>query len=153
CPNRKARKNVPSVEGARTPAHNRRIAPCRSRSISSIESAPATMPATSADTFDPAAQPGPPGTVNRSPARSTSPARWANASAGTSPADDTSVGSSNVSDPTRAACDSCTYENALRDGLESSLDKIDSLATQGHSRSTTRRSPDHAADPGLAIAR
>ena len=46
------RRNVPSVDGARTPVNNRPIAPCRNRAMSSIESAPAIMPATSAGTFN-----------------------------------------------------------------------------------------------------
>ena len=44
----KERKNVPSVESARTPLVSRPIAPCRNNAMSSIASAPATIPATSA---------------------------------------------------------------------------------------------------------
>ena len=40
------RRNDPSVDGARTPANTSGIAPWRSTSISSIESAPAAIPAT-----------------------------------------------------------------------------------------------------------
>jgi hypothetical protein len=54
-PNRSDRKNVPNVDGARTPVNNRPIPPCRNTAISEIESPPVTMPATSADTFNPAA--------------------------------------------------------------------------------------------------
>ena len=75
CPKRNARRNVPSVEGARTPSNSRGIPPWRSTSMSAIESAPATMPATSADTFAPAATPAPPGTVRCASASSLSPAR------------------------------------------------------------------------------
>ena len=46
CPWVNERRNVPSVEGARTPANNRPIPPWRSRSRSSIESAPASIPPT-----------------------------------------------------------------------------------------------------------
>jgi hypothetical protein len=45
------RRNVPSVDGARTPVTSRFIPPCRNRSMSSIESAPATIPAISAGIF------------------------------------------------------------------------------------------------------
>ena len=41
----------PSVDGARTPSNNRPIPPRRSTCMSAIESAPTTIPATSADTF------------------------------------------------------------------------------------------------------
>lgn len=42
-PMRELRRNVPSVEGARTSPISRAIPPERSRSRSSIESAPASM--------------------------------------------------------------------------------------------------------------
>ena len=95
-PNRKDRRNVPNVDGARTPRNNRPIPPCRSTAISEIESAPVTMPPTSADTFNPAAWPAPPGTVKCWSARSIRPARVANPIAGTRPACDTRFGSSNT---------------------------------------------------------
>jgi hypothetical protein len=77
-----ARKNVPSVDGARTPQNNRDMPPWRSTSMFAIDSAPATMPATSVVTFAPASQPAPPGTVNPARASSVSPARCASATAG-----------------------------------------------------------------------
>ena len=86
--------------GARTPANSRSIPPCRSTAMSAIESAPATMPATSADTFNPAAWPGPPATVRCRSASSIRPALPAIAIAGTSPACDTRFGSSNTIDRT-----------------------------------------------------
>ena len=55
CPNLNERRNVPNVDGARTPVNNPGIKPCPSKAMSVIESAPATMPPTSADTFNPAA--------------------------------------------------------------------------------------------------
>lgn len=88
APKLNARKTCPASRAPalpRTPTNSRPIAPCRSRSMSSIESAPAT----SADTFAPAAAPTPPGTVRSSPATSSRPARCAIANAGTSPAHDT----------------------------------------------------------------
>jgi hypothetical protein len=86
---------VPSVDGARIPVNSRLIPPCRSRSRSSIESAPATIPATTAATLIAAFGFG---TVNAAPAVSCRPQRRANASTGTSPADDTKFGSSNATD-------------------------------------------------------
>ena len=70
--------------------------------MSSIESAPATIPATSDDTFSPAFAPLSVGTVRCSSANSRSPARSASASAGTSPADDTKFGSSNLGEVARS---------------------------------------------------
>ena len=55
--------------------------------MSSIESAPATIPATSAATFAPACAPRSAGTVSCSSANRRRPARSASASTGTSPAD------------------------------------------------------------------
>jgi hypothetical protein len=66
-----ARKNVPSVDGARTPQNNRDMPPWRSTSMFAIDSAPATMPATSVVTFAPASQPAPP--ILPAPARSAAP--------------------------------------------------------------------------------
>ena len=45
------RGNDPSVDGARTPPNSTGIAPCRSRSRSSILSAPPIIPATRHGTF------------------------------------------------------------------------------------------------------
>ena len=86
--------------GARTPENTRPVAPCRNTAMSAMESAPATMPATSADTFNPVAWPGPPATVSRRSASFSSPALAARAMAGTSPACDTRFGSSNSIDRT-----------------------------------------------------
>jgi len=57
-----ARKNVPNVDGARPAVSTRPIPPWRSRSIASMVSAPATIPATNAATFTPALDPADPGT-------------------------------------------------------------------------------------------
>ena len=88
------RRKVPNVDGARIPENSRPIPPWRSRSRSSIQSAPTTIPATTADTFTAGFGQG---TVNAA-AASCNPQRWANASTGTSPADDTRFGSSNSTD-------------------------------------------------------
>jgi hypothetical protein len=76
---------VPNVLAARTPVNSRFIAPCRSRSMSSIESAPATIPATRALTLAGAFGDG---TLRCSASNSDKPARSANASTGASPAYD-----------------------------------------------------------------
>ncbi len=61
-------------------------------------SAPATIPATSEATFNPAFVPLSVGTLRCSSARSASPARSAKARTGTRPAGDTRFGSSNATD-------------------------------------------------------
>jgi hypothetical protein len=91
------RKNVPNVHGARIPVNSRAIPPCRSRPRSSIESAPATIPASTAATFTAAFGLG---TLSDSAANSYNPQRRANATTGTRPADDTRFGSSNATDIT-----------------------------------------------------
>ena len=84
--------------------------------MSSIESAPASMPATSAITFAPALAPLSAGTLNRSRASSSSPAERARRSIGTSPAADTRFGSSNTADTPAGACLNCIYEMPLGSG-------------------------------------
>jgi hypothetical protein len=69
--------------------------------MSSIESAPATMPPTSEATFNPAFAPLSVGTLRCASARSRTPADSASASAGSSPADDTRFGSSKTADVAR----------------------------------------------------
>ena len=86
-----ARRNVPNVDGARTPPNTLRIPPWRSRSKSEIESAPATIPNTTASSFVAAFAAG---TESRSSSAG-SPARVASADTGISPAHDTRLGSSN----------------------------------------------------------
>jgi hypothetical protein len=98
CPNVNARKNDPNVDGAYALAKILPIPPWRSSAMSSMLSAPATMPATSEVTFNPALAPLSVGTLRCSPARSANPARCANAMAGTKPAADTRFGSSNATD-------------------------------------------------------
>src|SRR5665648_677487 len=73
-----ARRNVPNVEGARPAVNTRSIPPWRSRSMSSMLSAPATIPATKAATFTPGFAPAEPGTRTWAAARSCCPAsrRW-----------------------------------------------------------------------------
>ena len=62
-----------TVEGARTSSTSRPIPPARSTSRSSMLSAPATIPATSAGTFRSALAPGDPGTLRCAPANSARP--------------------------------------------------------------------------------
>jgi hypothetical protein len=64
--------------------------------MSSIESAPATIPATSALTFPLALTPLSVGTLSSSPADASNAAIWASRITGTNPAADTRVGSSNL---------------------------------------------------------
>ena len=66
--------------------------------MSSIESAPATMPATSEATFNPAFAPLSVGTLSCWLASSCRPADRASPSTGTSPAADTRFGSSNTAE-------------------------------------------------------
>ena len=84
--------------------------------MSSIESAPASIPATSAITLPPAFAPLSVGTLNRDCASSSSPAERARRSIGTSPATDTRFGSSNTADTATGACLNCAYEMPLRLG-------------------------------------
>ena len=51
------RRNEPNVDGAYARAKTRLIPPCRNNAMSSIESAPATIPPTSEATFNPAFAP------------------------------------------------------------------------------------------------
>ena len=64
-------------------------------------SAPATIPATNEDTFNPALAPLSVGTLRCSSASDRSPARSANPTIGTSPAADTRFGSSNTAEIAR----------------------------------------------------
>src|SRR4051794_28461882 len=79
--------------------------PCRSRSMSSIESAPATIPATSTGTLSCALTPPLAGSVSFSPTRSPSRQSCASATTGGSPPTHTRVGSSNVADNADEPCD------------------------------------------------
>jgi len=81
--------------------------------MSSIESAPATIPQTSAVTFPPAFAPLSVGTVRCSAASSPSPVSAARRITGTSPAADTRFGSSNVAPATNWVWQSRIYEMAL----------------------------------------
>jgi hypothetical protein len=69
--------------------------------MSSMLSAPATIPATREVTFSPAFAPLSVGTDSRSWVSAASPADSASATTGTSPADDTRFGSSNTADIAR----------------------------------------------------
>jgi hypothetical protein len=103
------RRNVPNVEGARTSVKTWSMPPWRSRSMSSMLSAPASIPPTSDITFAPAV-PCAPGTVSHSSARSRSPIRSANTTAGTNPADAIRFGSSSTADSPPGVWHSCISE-------------------------------------------
>jgi len=66
--------------------------------MSSMLSAPATIPATSEATFNPAFAPRSLGTLSTWSASRRKPARSANPTTGTSPTADTKLGSSNTAD-------------------------------------------------------
>ena len=74
------------------------IPPWRNTAMSSMLSAPATMPATSAATFNPALAPLSVGTLNHSSASSCRPASWARRITGTNPDGDTRFASSKETD-------------------------------------------------------
>ncbi len=74
--------------------------------MSSIESAPATIPATSAGTFTAALTPPVLATVSLSATSQASPQRCPNAKTGANPAHDTRFGSSNTADTSAAARES-----------------------------------------------
>lgn len=93
CPWVKDRRKVPYVDGARTPANRRLIPPWRNRFRSSIQSAPASIPATTPAVLIPAFGLG---TVNDDSSRSYQPAASASRNAVTRPAADTTFGSSNT---------------------------------------------------------
>ncbi|MBV9161381.1 MAG: hypothetical protein JO281_07490 [Pseudonocardiales bacterium] len=96
---------MPHVEGARIPPNSPGNAPCRITARSSIDSAPATMPATTEVIFTPvvaAALPAEAGSRTRCWATAGNPARSANRSTGTRPAHDTRFGSSNLADTAAA---------------------------------------------------
>jgi len=96
CPKVNDRRNEPSVDGAYGRSNTVAMAPCRSSAMSSMLSAPATMPATSAVTFRPALAPLSVGTDTCSSARSASPFSWANSSTGIRPAEARRLRSSNT---------------------------------------------------------
>ena len=97
---------MPNVDGARTPANNRPIPPFWSRSRSSIESAPASIPPTTLAVFEA----GFGEDTDNSRSRSYRPADSARRSAGTRPAADTRLGSSKTG---RIVWEAFTYEVSL----------------------------------------
>ena len=130
-PQVKERRNEPSVDGARTPPNSVSIAPCRSRSMSSIESAPAAMPAARQATLRPAFAPGSPPGRTCAAARSCSPARSASAASGTRPVCDTRFGSSNDAHVFASACNNCTCKVSSRAGTWQ-LQQLPSSQFRGH---------------------
>ncbi len=77
--------------------------------MSSMQSAPATIPATSAGTFTAALAPADPGTVTVAATNSGSWQDSASDITAVSPAHDTRFGSSNFTDSRENACNPCTY--------------------------------------------
>ena len=78
--------------------------------MSSMESAPVSMPATSAVTFNPVFAPKYPGSFTRSSTREPRPVFAANTINGIKPAEDRRFGSSNDADTDRLLCLNCAYE-------------------------------------------
>ena len=109
-PQLNARKNEPSVDGARTPPNVAGIAPWRNRSMPSMSSAPAIIPAISEPTFTPALTPTSAVTRTWWETSFSSPTSSANRIAGTSPACDTRLGSSNLAWVFAGACNNRIYE-------------------------------------------
>ena len=112
CPKVNSRNNVPTVEGAYTPPKSVLIPPLRITSMSSMQSAPATMPAINVASLG-AGLAAPDlirGAVMRtfSSSSRTSPVCWANAITGTNPALDTRLSSSNTADSAANLCETCT---------------------------------------------
>jgi hypothetical protein len=97
-----SRSNVPTVEGAYTPSKSVFMPPLRSTSTSSMQSAPAHMPATTVASFG--AGLAAPDLIRGariwtfSESSRVSPVCWANVIAGASPADDTRLSSSNTAE-------------------------------------------------------
>lgn len=81
--------------------------------MSSIESAPATIPATRDATFSPAFAPLSVGTDSHSSARSCSPESRASVITGSKPAEDTRLASSKETDTADGLWETCTYEMPL----------------------------------------
>jgi hypothetical protein len=125
------RRNDPSVDGARTPPNSDRIAPCRSRSRSSMLSAPPIIPATTQGTFTWGFAPHRRAIRTCSPARSVRPARCASAITGTSPARDTRFGSSNVTWIFARSCNNRTCEVSSRLGTRK-IQQLPSSQLRGH---------------------
>ncbi len=97
--------------------------------MSSMLSAPATIPATSEATFSPAFAPLSVGTRQVLWASSWSPADRASARTGTSPADDTRFGSSNTAEVAPGRVAKLHLRDALRDGGNWTLEKSDFPST------------------------
>ncbi|WP_326697364.1 hypothetical protein OG909_08505 [Streptomyces sp. NBC_01754] len=101
------------MDDARAPVNRRFIAPCRSRSMSSMLSAPAAIPATSAITFAAGKEPVPffeAGRRTRSATSPGSPHRSARRTSGASPPYAIRFGSSNRAETLAAAWEDCISE-------------------------------------------
>jgi hypothetical protein len=98
------RRNDPSVDGARIPPNRSGMAPWRSRSMPSIESAPAAMTAIRQPAFRSAFIPVRAAIWTCRRTRACSPARSASDTTGTSQARDTRFGSSNDTEIFTGSC-------------------------------------------------
>src|SRR3954467_12963851 len=100
--------------------------------MSLMLSAPAAIPATSEESFDPALAPLSVGTLNRSSASSRSPALPANAISGTSPAADTRFGLIERCGHHRAGMGKLHLQDALLDLAIRTLSKSYLPSSEGH---------------------
>src|SRR5450830_121996 len=104
--------------------------------MSSMLSAPAAIPATSEESFNPAWAPLSVGTWTCSSASSRRPACSARAISGTRPATDTRLGSSNVAETTGRVL---YLRDALLELTRPTLDKSYPPSSEGHSHAPTRQ--------------
>ena len=104
------------MDGARTPSNNSGIAPWRSTFMSSIESAPAAIPATRQPIFASASTPAFPLTWTCSRIRAATPALSARPITGTSPARDTRFGSSKHAEIFGGSCDNRIWQVSFGPG-------------------------------------
>src|SRR3954454_15907689 len=119
--------------------------------MSSIESAPVAIPATSAPTFNPAFAPLSVGTLSPWSASRPRPACSANATSGTSPADDTRFGSSEARPGQRAGVRQLHPRDALSRYQDRTLDKSDRGSVRGHfAFRPAAQQPRSSVDRGLA---
>jgi hypothetical protein len=140
------RRNDPSVDGARTPPNSSGMAPWRSRSMSSIESAPAAIPATKQATLTSGYLPARAAIWTCRRASACSPARSAKAITGTSPARDTRSGSSNDAEIFSGSCNNRTCEVSSQPGTWK-LHQLPSSQFRGHlSHRRARTDPFYAVD-------
>ena len=150
-PQSNPRRNDPSVEGARTPPNSSPIPPWRSTSRSSMQSAPASMPATIAGIFRCAFAPTATVILRCSATRPARSQCWARRITGTSPAQDTRFGSSNCAEVSLALCNNRISQMPFGPGAWG-LRKTPSSQVRGHLPCPDTINARHSAvDPGSVL--